>query len=201
MSTHANTSLAEHTSGEDNSSHLNVPDATRVVITGFGPFLNITENPSFNINQALPSTLTIYRNRKPQTIALERYPEPIRVTYENVLRIIPQIYDQYASESHNPALIPFFIHIGAGFRGLYEIERLAHRDEYTLLDVDQKEPPLQNAEFLVGSRISNQRVMNSPVTARGFPTLDNKETLQTGIDVNGVVQDVTRDVKDLVRYF
>ncbi|KAG8841785.1 hypothetical protein FRB91_004681 [Serendipita sp. 411] len=39
--------------------------------------------------------------------------------------------------------------------------------------------------------------MKSPITARGFPTLDNKDNLQTGIDVNGVVQDVTRDVKDL----
>ncbi|KAG8824135.1 hypothetical protein FRC19_002458 [Serendipita sp. 401] len=197
MSTHANTTSEEHTSGEDSSSHVKVPGATRVVITGFGPFMSITDNPSFKINQSLPSTLTVYRNKKPQTITLERYPDAIHVAYESVLQIIPQIYDQYASESHKPALLPFFIHIGAGYSGHYAIERLAHRDGYVLSDVEDKQPPLQNAEFLAGSRISNQKAMKSPIAARGFPTLDNKDTLQTEIDVNSVVEDVRRDVEGL----
>ncbi|KAG8832255.1 hypothetical protein FRC17_001652, partial [Serendipita sp. 399] len=199
MATHTDEHSVEDISEEGSSPDVKPNGETRVVITGFGPFMNIRVNPSFQINQALPSTLTVYRNKKPQNIILERYPEAVHVGYEHVLGLIPQIYDQYAGGSPSPTSLPFFIHIGAGSPGHYEVERLAHRDGYTFLDVDNKTPPLQNAAFLAGSRVSNQQALKDDrsIKGRGFPVLDNAETLQTGIDVQGVVEDVRGEVKDL----
>ncbi|KAG8834608.1 hypothetical protein FRC17_008089 [Serendipita sp. 399] len=171
----------------------------RVVTTGFGHPLSNPPNPSFQISQALPSTLTIYRDQNPQIVVLERHPDGVPGSYEYVVQFTPKLYDQYAGGLSSSTASPFFIHMGSGHPGRYELERLAHRDGYAYLDGDQKPPPLQNTELPVGSRTSIWKLRKGKrsADARGYPFLDSAETLHTGIDVQGVVDDVRRDMKDL----
>ena len=130
---------------------------------------------------------------------LLRHPDAVHVAYENVVELIPQIYDTYTSEDDGlPA--PYFIHIGAGYPDQYALESRAHRDDYSLLDVDNKAPPLQNAEFLAGSRVAGQKPLkaNAP---RGYPLVDSAAApvISTSIDVNAVADSVRREIPDLVR--
>jgi len=162
-----------------------------VFVTGFGPFRKITDNPSFKIAQELPSELLIGGDNGIE-IKIVHHPKPVHVAFQTVLDLIPKLYDQYSSrvhpyptrsEAHEP---PFIIHIGAGHSGEYAAEERAHRDGYSHIDVDGKAAPLQpNAD--------------AETENRGYPIFDEyaAEELVTGIDLQGVVDDVDGEIADL----
>ncbi|KAG8803224.1 hypothetical protein FRC18_007352 [Serendipita sp. 400] len=86
MSIHANTTLAEHTSEEDNSSHLNVPGATRVVITGFGKILHSTSTKRYRLLS--PFIETGSHKSLPWSAILNLYMSPMKTSFESSLRFM-----------------------------------------------------------------------------------------------------------------
>lgn len=153
------------------------------------PFRNIIDNPSFKIAQALPPEILI-GGEDGVKIKVVRHPTPVHVAYQTVVKLIPRLYDQHSPKHHphatrsEPQSLPFFVHIGAGYNGEYALEEQAHRDGYSKLDVDEQPPPIQ----------SNDK------EKRGFPILDEyaDEIFQTGIDVDGVVDDADGEIADVV---
>ncbi|KAJ9624436.1 hypothetical protein H2203_005171 [Taxawa tesnikishii (nom. ined.)] len=103
-----------------------------ILVTGFGSFQGEHPiNPSSYITLNLPSRLA----KDPSSSTAVRvliHPYPIRVSYEEVRDLIPNICSGYDAD--------IILHIGmAAGRDYYAIERLAHRDGYTVLkDVDGK---------------------------------------------------------------
>lgn len=132
-------------------------------------------------------------------IKIVHHPKPVHVGWQAVLDLIPKLYDQYSSsvhpyptrsEAHEP---PFFIHIGAGYYGEYAVEERAHRDGYSKLDVDGKAAPLQ-------PHTPAAEAYRPDAENRGYPILDEyaAEELSTGIDLDGVVDDVDGELADMV---
>jgi hypothetical protein len=117
------------------------------------------------------------------------------------------LYDQFtvlppsnSTEPFNPQQ-PIFIHIGAGFYGRYELEKLGHRDGYIALDVRNEPAPIQK-RFQSFSAIDQdhnaQQTMQE--SERGYPIIDegSPEIIVTGIEVEEVIKDVKKEVKNLV---
>lgn len=156
-----------------------------IVLTGFGRFGNITINPSFQIAQALPPSLKAIDG---SSISLARHPEAVHVGWESVLKFIPELYNTHItapSESNATPEIPFFIHIGAGYPGRYHLETVAHRDGYWKSDVDGKAPSTRAKCKGMGYPCEGEKDPLSPTT------------LQTGIDVDNVVNDVKKELPGL----
>ncbi|KAK5168964.1 uncharacterized protein LTR77_006273 [Saxophila tyrrhenica] len=95
-----------------------------VLVTGFGPFQDrFPVNPSYEILKLLPSTFTCLSGEK--EIQIIAYHHPIRVSYEEVRRLVPVIHASY------PQGVDLILHIGmASGRTFYTAERSAHRDGY-----------------------------------------------------------------------
>jgi pyroglutamyl-peptidase len=123
-----------------------------VLVTGFGPFKSFTTNPSYLIAESLPQFLypepnsfavdapPDYAGLAPTRsitstapiIRLIVHPEQIRVSYETVAKIAPDLVAK-----HDP---DFIMHMGmAGGRDYYTLETLARRDFYRIKDVDNKD--------------------------------------------------------------
>lgn len=103
-------------------------------------------NPSWEIARSLPSYLPPLRAKNPKDhqpadstasrplppVRILVHPEAIRVNYQTVRALVPQLWD--------PATHPRIdatVHIGmAGPRLFYSIERRGHRDGYAFPDVD-----------------------------------------------------------------
>ncbi|KAI9720580.1 MAG: hypothetical protein M1812_002760 [Candelaria pacifica] len=110
-------------------------DEVTVLVTGFAPFKSThPTNPSYSIASSLPT----YLSRLPSTpnaprINLVIHHPPVRVSYTFVRALIPSLYASHPK-------IDFVLHIGmAAGRSFYTMETRAHRDGYTLRDVDGKE--------------------------------------------------------------
>lgn len=66
------------------------------------------------------------------------HPEPVRVTYSAVRELIPKLW---ASGHAGVSKIDYVLHIGmASTKKQYVLEQLGHRDNYTLVDLDEKLP-------------------------------------------------------------
>ncbi|KAK1639257.1 hypothetical protein BDP81DRAFT_423788 [Colletotrichum phormii] len=129
-------------------SQIDSQDEFTVLVTGFGPFkAQYPVNPSWEIAHSLPAYLPPLRAKNPKDhhsststsssrpllpVRILVHPEAIRVNYQNVRRLVPQLWD--------PATHPRIdatVHIGmAGPRLFYSIERRGHRDGYAFPDVD-----------------------------------------------------------------
>ncbi|CAG8709300.1 15826_t:CDS:2, partial [Acaulospora colombiana] len=176
----------------------NRSEVKQVVVTGFGPFRNITINPSFEIARRLPAELAA--EYKPQPIPFNFFfnPDPIEVAWTPVLAAVTSLYDQFtvlpSSDStgpYNPEQ-PIFIHIGAGYYGKYTLEKLAHRDGYTKTDTRNERAPIQK-RYQSFAAIEQDQGGQQPMREdeRGYPIIDenSSETISTGVDVEGVLKD------------
>ncbi len=97
------------------------------------PFKTFTHNPSHLITTLLPPILL----PEPQSLSSEPttiihlliQPQPLRVSYPTVTSTLPLLI-----QAQNP---DYILHLGmAGGRRHYALETLAHRDGYTIKDVD-----------------------------------------------------------------
>lgn len=72
------------------------------------------------------------------------YPEPVRVNYQTVRKLVPTLWDGQKKSDLNKGFVPpkkidLLLHIGmAGPRLHYALERVGRRDGYTLRDVDEE---------------------------------------------------------------
>ncbi|KAF2006402.1 peptidase C15, pyroglutamyl peptidase I-like protein [Amniculicola lignicola CBS 123094] len=89
---------------------------TKVLITGFGPFYGVTNNPSWAIASRLPATLD-------NNIQLIVYPAEVPVAYHPVASIIPALIAE-----HQPDVA---LHIGvAEGRSYFAVEQSSTRRSY-----------------------------------------------------------------------
>lgn len=122
-------------------SQVGIQDEITVLVTGFGPFREqYPINPSWEIAKDLPSYLPPLRAKDAKSrgaadippVRILVYPEPIRVNYQVVRRLVPSLWETYQGRK-----VDVVIHIGmAGPRPYYCIERRGHRDGYEHTDVD-----------------------------------------------------------------
>ncbi|KAF1954987.1 peptidase C15, pyroglutamyl peptidase I-like protein [Byssothecium circinans] len=90
---------------------------TRVLITGFGPFQGVPNNPSFGIVSRLPTSL-------PNNIELVVHPSAVPVAYHPVIDLLPGLYN-----STQPDLS---LHIGvAEGRTYFAVEQTSQRNVYS----------------------------------------------------------------------
>ncbi|KAG8169810.1 hypothetical protein KVR01_000555 [Diaporthe batatas] len=124
-------------------------DEITILVTGFGPFKNeFPRNPSWDIASSLPEYLPPL-NAKSSTavrggslplppVRIVLHPEPVRVTYSAVRHLVPKLW-QPGFEGVQK--IDYVLHIGmASSKKQYVLERLGHRDDYTIPDLDQRLP-------------------------------------------------------------
>ncbi|KAK1755060.1 Pyroglutamyl-peptidase 1 [Echria macrotheca] len=135
-----------------------------VLITGFGPFKSdYPLNPSWEIARSLPAYLPPLdkkdgskktpkekgeepnKNIKLPPVRLLVHPEPIRVNYQTVRSLVPELWHLDDNSNSNSGdgdgrakrKIDIAIHMGmAGPQAVYKIERRGHRDGYAMKDVD-----------------------------------------------------------------
>ncbi|KAF1848997.1 peptidase C15, pyroglutamyl peptidase I-like protein [Cucurbitaria berberidis CBS 394.84] len=93
-----------------------------VLVTGFGPFLDITTNPSWEIAHRLPSSLTGLNG---ETITIIIPPEPTPAAYHKILAQVPKLI-----EKHSPDMV---VHMGLDVDsgpGVFKVERSAPKEGY-----------------------------------------------------------------------
>ncbi|WYZ34562.1 hypothetical protein EsH8_I_000838 [Colletotrichum jinshuiense] len=126
-------------------SQIDSQDEFTVLVTGFGPFkAQYPINPSWEIAHSLPAYLPPLRAKNPKdhpsepsslplpAVRILVHPEAIRVNYQTVRALVPQLWDPATHPRIDAA-----VHIGmAGPRLFYSVERRGHRDGYTFPDVD-----------------------------------------------------------------
>ncbi|KAK2009592.1 peptidase C15, pyroglutamyl peptidase I-like protein [Colletotrichum eremochloae] len=132
-------------------SQIDSQDEFTVLVTGFGPFkAQYPVNPSWEIARSLPAYLPPLRAKNPKEhssvstssaaaasrplppVRILVHPEAIRVNYQTVRALVPQLWDPATHPRIDAA-----VHIGmAGPRLFYSVERRGHRDNYTFPDVD-----------------------------------------------------------------
>ncbi|KAL9115018.1 MAG: hypothetical protein Q9227_001262 [Pyrenula ochraceoflavens] len=106
------------------------PRDFKVLVTAFGPFLDIPTNPSHSITTRLPPSLpTDLASVSVQLILL---PNPLPVSYHTVLSTIPALLTE-----HRPDLV---LHMGLDAdRNAYSVETGADRDGYHQVpDMDRR---------------------------------------------------------------
>lgn len=104
-----------------------------VLVTGFGPFGENTNNPAYQIARSLPTKPNL-RGLPP--VILHVYHKPITVSYAHVREIIPELL--FPKDDSKPKY-DMVLNIGlAPGRSFYTLETLAHRDGYNKKDVDGK---------------------------------------------------------------
>jgi pyroglutamyl-peptidase len=100
----------------DSTSYL---PTLNILVTGFGPFLDIKSNPSWILTTRLPSSIA----HRGVRINIITPPEPVPARYHDLLSLSATLIDQ-----HKPDAI---LHIGlATNRTYYAIERSANQDGY-----------------------------------------------------------------------
>ncbi|KAF2872801.1 hypothetical protein BDV95DRAFT_606371 [Massariosphaeria phaeospora] len=134
------------------------PDEVRVLVTGFGPFLDITTNPSWEIARALPPDLQ--SSHPSSRIRLIVPASPLPAAYHPILAQTTALIDQ-----HDPHLI---VHIGLAVdRDYFAVEQSAAKDGYhDIPDVDRK----------VFTRAENKKVFGKAA-----------EELRTALDLEAAV--------------
>ncbi|MBW0499503.1 hypothetical protein O181_039218 [Austropuccinia psidii MF-1] len=102
-------------------------DTLKVLITGFGAFNDHETNPSFEVVKGLPRSIFVGSRR----LELVVHPEPVKVAYRTVRKLLPELYAQHES-------IDLVIHLGLDelSQGEYSLEKLARKKGYDSKDVD-----------------------------------------------------------------
>ncbi|CAG5156507.1 uncharacterized protein ALTATR162_LOCUS4304 [Alternaria atra] len=105
--------------------------SVKVLVTGFGPFLDITKNPSWEIARHLPSSIAVPDGG---IVNIMVPAEPIPAAYHKILTQVPALIQEHA-----PDLI---VHMGLDVDsgpGVFKIERSALRDGYhDIPDVERR---------------------------------------------------------------
>ena len=97
-------------------------------------------NASYLIASSLPPSFTIPSSKEQHAanrrVCLHVHPAPIPVSYASVRESLPTILDEFAA-SHGGQRPDLVVHIGiASPRPYYSVETLAHRDNYTITDIN-----------------------------------------------------------------
>ncbi|KAL1610105.1 hypothetical protein SLS60_001770 [Paraconiothyrium brasiliense] len=105
------------------------PDIVKVLVTGFGPFLDISANPSWSIASSLPTNLSS-TNGTPIQLVVPNTPVP--AAYHKLLTQSSTLIAE-----HSPHIV---LHMGLAFdRDYFAIEQSALREGYhEIPDVDRK---------------------------------------------------------------
>ncbi|KAK8017917.1 hypothetical protein PG991_007107 [Apiospora marii] len=92
-------------------------NTTKVLVTGFGPFLDIAKNPSYEIVCRLPQGL-------PQgNVTIVAHPEPIPAVYHKIAGVVPKLIAE-----HDPDII---VHMGLAVeRDYFAVEQTAPKEGY-----------------------------------------------------------------------
>lgn len=98
-----------------------------VLVTGFGPFQDkFPVNPSFEITNTLPEFLPADSPQE-TPVRIISYSQAIRVCYDDVRHLIPNLHEGYAGS------VDLVLHIGmASANKFYCAERYGHRDGYSM---------------------------------------------------------------------
>ncbi|KAG8716207.1 hypothetical protein FRC11_007381 [Ceratobasidium sp. 423] len=134
----------------------------KVLITGFGPFRQITANPSWLAAKPLNNQTFKFGQVEVHVSALE-----IPTVYSAVLNTIPALH---VSKQYDAIL-----HFGVGYPGGFAIERIAHKSGY-----DREDAEGQKCNF-TAAQGGEQRGFGS-----GFEQFG--EELRTDVDVDGLVE-------------
>ncbi|KAI5847490.1 hypothetical protein BZA05DRAFT_457548 [Tricharina praecox] len=107
-----------------------------ILLTGFGPFVRISDNPSWSIVETLLSSgpLTIRTPSTLYTIHLLPHPSAIKVSYATIDALVPSLWET------GTRAWDYVLHIGVGREGGFKLERRAWVDGYVLRDVDGRFP-------------------------------------------------------------
>ncbi|KAF2469054.1 peptidase C15, pyroglutamyl peptidase I-like protein [Lindgomyces ingoldianus] len=98
---------------------------TKVLITGFGAFQDVPNNPSYEVASRLPTSLS-------DSIHLVVYPSAIPVAYHPVINLIPNLI-----QTHQPDIV-LSIGVAPG-RSYFAVEQTAHKNGYNRVpDVENK---------------------------------------------------------------
>ncbi|GAB1517963.1 hypothetical protein RhiTH_001019 [Rhizoctonia solani] len=135
----------------------------RILITGFGPFSGVPENPSWVVASHLNNQTRDFGGVKVHITALE-----IPTAYSAVLNTIPALH---ASKEYDA-----MVHFGLGLPDRFRIERIGHKLGYPAPDAQCK--------------FSDIVISNESQEIRGFGAgfEQFEEELQTSIDVDAVVE-------------
>ncbi|QRW27693.1 ribosomal L27 protein [Rhizoctonia solani] len=135
----------------------------RILITGFGPFSGVPENPSWVVASHLNNQTRDFGGVKVHITALE-----IPTAYSAVLNTIPALH---ASKEYDA-----MVHFGLGLPDRFRIERIGHKLGYPAPDAQGK--------------FSDIVISNESQEIRGFGAgfEQFEEELQTSIDVDAVVE-------------
>ncbi|KIJ39944.1 hypothetical protein M422DRAFT_230565 [Sphaerobolus stellatus SS14] len=135
-----------------------------VLITGYGPFSYVTDNPSWACIAALHNT-TLTTSESSHTIKITCV-GPLRVVYDAILSLAPSIHSRpptfppfsdilHERTSLEPNVQPpdggwdLTLHLGAGRNGRVTVETIGHKTGYAIPDADGKLPPIVD----VGSKV------------------------------------------------
>ncbi|KAF2787953.1 peptidase C15, pyroglutamyl peptidase I-like protein [Melanomma pulvis-pyrius CBS 109.77] len=102
----------------------------KVLITGFGPFLDILTNPAWEVSRRLPPTLTTPTSSTTTRLIVPDFPIPAK--YHDILTTTPALIKE-----HNPDIV---VHIGlAHGRTWFAVEKGAQKEGYhEVLDMGRK---------------------------------------------------------------
>ncbi|KAF1951507.1 peptidase C15, pyroglutamyl peptidase I-like protein [Byssothecium circinans] len=105
------------------------PSEIKVLVMGFGPFLDIAKNPSWEITRNLPTALTSSNGTPIKLVIPENY---IPAAYHKIHAQVTALI-----EKHSPDLI---VHLGLAVdRGYFAVEKSASKEGYhDIPDVDRK---------------------------------------------------------------
>ncbi|KAJ4350037.1 uncharacterized protein N0V89_008658 [Didymosphaeria variabile] len=134
------------------------PDTIRVLVTGFGPFLDISANPSWSIASSLPRTLSSTTGTPIQLIIPDT---PVPAAYHKLLKESATLISQ-----HSPHIV---LHIGLAFdRDYFAVEQSALREGYhEFPDIDRK----------VITRVENKKLFG-----KGPASLATSLDLESAVD-------------------
>lgn len=176
-------------------------------------------NPSWDIASSLPEYLPPL-NAKSSTavrgaslalppVRIVVHPEPVRVTYSAVRHLIPNLWQP---NFEGVSKIDYVLHIGmASTKKQYVLEKLGHRDDYKLLDLDEKLPhqnpsdddypwhgmPAQLTTDLDVADIKRRWESYLPVSARG--TALSCQRCEQGVDQSNVANSTEQPHAQVLR--
>ncbi|OLL26830.1 Pyroglutamyl-peptidase 1 [Neolecta irregularis DAH-3] len=101
----------------------------RIFVSGFGPFQNYVENPSWKAVSKLKSSTTY-------ELTIFELP----VSYNAVRSIMSHIYEQ--------GMFDIYVHVGVGSKGGMKLETVGHGNNYTKEDTLKELPTVQKDELL-----------------------------------------------------
>ncbi|EKM50566.1 uncharacterized protein PHACADRAFT_200515 [Phanerochaete carnosa HHB-10118-sp] len=187
-------------------------DAIHVLITGFGPFRNYSENPSWlavkALHDAILSTTKAQHassaNGAPRTRQIYVTVLEVPVVYENVLQIVPGLHKKppVLPSPIDPAFTPthlpsggfdFILHVGVAKPGGVSLEQLGHKLGYNAVDAENKYAPV--VQVPDGSDGETQPMRGFGKGYEGMP-----EELSTVIDIAGLKQHLQELGTEKVRW-